>query len=132
MAIDLDDLERADTARVQFTHPVTGVETGWFITLYGPGSEEHEAAAESMRQRKLKMVRRHKKVDEIPNEANFASFCEFLADVTAKLEVTRGGQPVESNRKAVIEFFRNKQKYGPEFAAQAAEALGDLGNFTKG
>lgn len=133
MSFDLDTLERADTARVEFTHPVTGAATGWWITLFGPGSEEHEVAAEKLRKRKLQLVRRHKKEEEIPNEANYASFCEFLADVTAKLEgITKGGQPVESSRKAALDFFTNKKKYGPEFAAQAAQALGDLGNFTKG
>lgn len=131
--MDLDDLARADTARIEFTHPVTGAATGWHVTLHGPGSEEHEEAAEKLRRRRLQLVRRFKREEDVPNEANYASFCEFLADVTQKIEgLTKGGQPVEFSRKVALDFYANKKKYGPEFAAQAAQSLGDLANFTKG
>lgn len=132
MATDLNDLVRADTARIEFTHPVTGASTGWFITLYGPGSEEHEAAAERMRKRRLQLIRRHKREEDIPNDVTYSLWCEFLADVTAKLEgMTKGGVAIESSRKAALDLFSDKKHYGPEFAAQAATVLGDLSAFSK-
>lgn len=132
MALDLTEIERTETARVEMVHPVTKSATGCFVTLYGPGSEQHEEAAERLRKRRHALLRRYKKEEDIPNEANYASFAEFLADVTEKIEgLTRKGQPVEFTRKVALEFYTDKKRFGPEFAAQAATELGDISNFSK-
>lgn len=129
--LDLDSLERADTARIEFTHPVDGTPTGWHITIFGPATTEHEEAAERLRKRRLALLKRHKREEDIPGEANYASWCEFLADITQKLEITRAGVPVEATRKVVLDFFLDRKRYGPEFAAQTSTALGDLATFSK-
>lgn len=132
MALDLQDLERTDTARIELVHPVTKAGTGCFVTLYGPGSEAHEEAAERLRKRRQALLRRYKKEDDIPNDANFGSFVEFLADVTEKIDgLTRKGQPVEFSRKVAVELYSDRKRFGPEFAAQAAAEIGDISNFCK-
>jgi hypothetical protein len=133
MSLDLASLARDDTARIEFTHPVTGAATGCFITLHGPGSEPHEEAAERLRRRRMALIKRYKREDDVPNEATYASFCEFLADVTEKIEgLQKNGQPVEYTRKVAYDLFVNKRQLGPELAAQAAQALGDITNFSQG
>lgn len=130
MALDLAAIERAETARVELVHPVTKAPTGCFLTLVGPGSEGHEEAAERLRKRRLALIRRYKKDEEIPNEATFQSFVDFLADVTVNIEgLEKDGQPVAYSRKVAVELFSDRKHFGPEFAAQAAAELGDLANF---
>lgn len=133
MSLDINDLSQSDTAKIELTHPVTGAPTGWHVTIYGPASEEHADAVERLRRRRLQLIRRYKTEDQIPNDANFASFCEFLADVTASIDgLTRGGQPVEFSRKVALEIYSDKRRHGPAFAAQVANAIGDAGTFTNG
>lgn len=132
MALDLAKIERADSARVELVHPVTKAPTGCFLTLAGPGSEGHEEAAERLRKRRLALIRRYKKEEDIPNDVNYGSFVEFLADVTEDIEgLAKDGKPVEFNRKVAVELFSDRKRFGPEFAAQAAAELGDLTNFFK-
>lgn len=132
MALDLSEIERADTARVELVHPVTKAATGCFITLVGPGSEIHEEAAERLRKRRLALIRRYKKEEDIPNDATYQSFIEFLADVTAHIDgLVKNGKPVEFSRKVAVELFSDRKRFGPEFAAQAAAELGDISNFFK-
>lgn len=132
MALDLAKIERVETARVELVHPVSKAATGCFLTLVGPGSEQHEEAAERLRKRRLAMIRRFKREDDIPNDANFQSFVDFLADVTINIEgLEKGGKPVEFNRKVAVELFSDRKRFGPEFAAQAAAELGDITNFSK-
>lgn len=132
MALDLASIERADTARVELVHPVTKAPTGCYLTLAGPGSEGHEEAAERLRKRRLALIRRYKKEEDIPNEATYQSFCDFLADVTVNIEgLEKDGKPIAFSRKIAVEFFADRKHFGPEFAAQAAAELGDLANFFK-
>lgn len=130
MALDLSAIERAETARVELVHPVTKAGTGCYLTLVGPGSEQHEDAAERLRKRRLALIRRYKKEEDIPNDANYQSFVEFLADVTVGIDgLEKGGKPVEFSRKVAAELFADRKRFGPEFAAQAAAELGDITNF---
>lgn len=132
MALDIGEIQRADTARIELVHPVTKAPTGCFLTLCGPGSEPHEEAAERLRKRRLALIRRYKKEEDIPNDVNYLSFVEFLADVTTGIDgLVKNAKPVEFNRKVAVELFSDRKRFGPEFAAQAAAELGDLTNFFK-
>lgn len=129
MALDKRKIARQDTARIEVLDPVTRSGTDCWVTIYGPSSEVFEAASDRLRKRRLALLRRYKREEDIPNEAGAQSMREFLADVTANIEGYMDGEtPIPFSRQmAAADFYQDT-----DIAVQVSTEIGNRANFTKG
>lgn len=132
MALQLNELELAETFRFELRNPSTNAGLGIFLTVYGQGEDEFQNAVHRRNRMRVAAIRKYKQESDIPEDVSEDFFMEFFSAIIKKAEDCRGGTPVDISKQDVIAMFRDRKHQGPALALQAVNVLSDPANFTKG